>query len=108
MACADRAVQPFSLPTLHLTTPKTTLSPAPIPCRRCSEQLRACIKRKAVAFRLFKAWYWESFDADVQVRGLAAAGPLRGLRVGLGAWGNHSVLLPMCRCAGVGLGGVMC
>jgi hypothetical protein len=29
--------------------------------------LKACIKRKKVAFQLFKNWYWEAFDADVQV-----------------------------------------
>ncbi|GFH07019.1 predicted protein, partial [Haematococcus lacustris] len=37
---------------------------------RRTEVLRACIKRKKVAFQLFKAWYWDSFSADVQ----AAAG----------------------------------
>lgn len=31
------------------------------------ERLRACIKRKRVAFQQFKLWYWDAFDADVQV-----------------------------------------
>ncbi|GFH28213.1 predicted protein [Haematococcus lacustris] len=35
--------------------------------RRRTEVLRACIKRKKVAFQLFKAWYWDSFSADVQL-----------------------------------------
>lgn len=26
-----------------------------------------CIARKRISFRLFKQWYWESFDDDVQV-----------------------------------------
>lgn len=37
---------------------------------RCQalERLRICISRKRISFRLFKQWYWESFDDDVQVR----------------------------------------
>ena len=37
---------------------------------RCQalERLRVCISRKRISFRLFKQWYWESFDDDVQVR----------------------------------------
>ena len=36
---------------------------------RCQalERLRMCISRKRISFRLFKQWYWESFDDDVQV-----------------------------------------
>ncbi|KAF5838410.1 hypothetical protein DUNSADRAFT_2946 [Dunaliella salina] len=34
--------------------------------RRRMEGLKACIKRKKVAFQLFKAWYWDAFDSDVQ------------------------------------------
>ncbi|KAG2432703.1 hypothetical protein HYH02_006686 [Chlamydomonas schloesseri] len=30
------------------------------------EELRRCIKRKKLAFSLFKQWYWEAFDSDVQ------------------------------------------
>eukprot|EP00891_Asterochloris_glomerata_P001849 jgi/Astpho2/1849/fgenesh1_pg.00038_%23_20_t len=35
---------------------------------RCEalNRLRACITRKRISFRLFKQWYWESFDEDVQ------------------------------------------
>ncbi|KAL0023069.1 hypothetical protein WJX79_008548 [Trebouxia sp. C0005] len=35
---------------------------------RCQalERLRVCISRKRISFRLFKQWYWESFDDDVQ------------------------------------------
>ena len=32
------------------------------------ERLRTCITRRRIAFRVFKQWYWESFDEDVQVR----------------------------------------
>lgn len=41
---------------------------------RCQalERLRICISRKRISFRLFKQWYWESFDDDVQVSILAA------------------------------------
>ena len=37
---------------------------------RCAalDRLRTCISRKRISFRLFKQWYWESFDDDVQVR----------------------------------------
>ncbi|MEW5317016.1 MAG: hypothetical protein WDW38_008350 [Sanguina aurantia] len=28
--------------------------------------LRVCLKRQKIAFSLFKNWYWDSFDADVQ------------------------------------------
>ncbi len=31
------------------------------------DELRRCIKRKKLAFTLFKQWYWEAFDSDVQV-----------------------------------------
>lgn len=31
-------------------------------------RLKACITRQRISFRLFKQWYWESFDEDVQVR----------------------------------------
>ena len=31
------------------------------------ERLRTCITRRRIAFRVFKQWYWESFDEDVQV-----------------------------------------
>ncbi len=39
---------------------------------RCQalERLRVCISRKRISFRLFKQWYWESFDDDVQVPAL--------------------------------------
>ncbi|GLI71519.1 hypothetical protein VaNZ11_016745, partial [Volvox africanus] len=30
------------------------------------DELRRCIKRKKLAFGLFKQWYWEAFDSDVQ------------------------------------------
>lgn len=30
-------------------------------------RLKACITRQRISFRLFKQWYWESFDEDVQV-----------------------------------------
>lgn len=30
-------------------------------------RLKACITRQRISFRLFKQWYWESFDKDVQV-----------------------------------------
>lgn len=42
-------------------------------CRQRMEALKACIKRKHVAFQLFKAWYWDAFDHDVQVRTAALA-----------------------------------
>ncbi|CAL8467052.1 g6588 [Coccomyxa elongata] len=29
-------------------------------------RLKACITRQRISFRLFKQWYWESFDEDVQ------------------------------------------
>lgn len=48
--------------------------------RRRTDELRRCIKRKKVAFQLFKQWYWEAFDADVQVRP-AAPGGVGALRV---------------------------
>lgn len=32
------------------------------------DELRRCIKRKKLAFSLFKQWYWEAFDSDVQAR----------------------------------------
>ena len=32
------------------------------------ERVRACITRRRIAFRVFKQWYWESFDEDVQAR----------------------------------------
>lgn len=37
---------------------------------RCQalERLRACITRKRISFRLFKSWYWQTFDDDMQVR----------------------------------------
>lgn len=37
---------------------------------RCQalEKLRACITRKRISFRLFKSWYWQTFDDDMQVR----------------------------------------
>lgn len=31
------------------------------------ERLKACITRQRISFALFKRWYWESFDEDVQV-----------------------------------------
>jgi hypothetical protein len=31
-------------------------------------RLAACITRKRVAFTQFKAWYWQCFDENVQVR----------------------------------------
>ncbi|KAG2500477.1 hypothetical protein HYH03_002042 [Edaphochlamys debaryana] len=34
--------------------------------RARDDELRRCIKRKKLAFGLFKQWYWEAFDADVQ------------------------------------------
>ena len=42
---------------------------------RCQalDRLRVCISRKRISFRLFKQWYWESFDDDVQVSLLAPA-----------------------------------
>lgn len=48
---------------------------------RCQalERLRVCISRKRISFRLFKQWYWESFDDDVQVRMLALAGLMHRL-----------------------------
>jgi len=41
---------------------------------RCQalERLRLCISRKRISFRLFKQWYWESFDDDVQVPALTS------------------------------------
>jgi len=27
-----------------------------------------CITRKRIAFRQFKAWYWQCFDTNVQAR----------------------------------------
>ncbi|KXZ45499.1 hypothetical protein GPECTOR_54g241 [Gonium pectorale] len=32
------------------------------------DELRRCIKRKKLAFGLFKQWYWEAFDADATIR----------------------------------------
>jgi hypothetical protein len=32
-----------------------------------ADNLRRCLTRKSVAFRLFRQWYWESFDDDMQV-----------------------------------------
>lgn len=42
---------------------------------RCQalDRLRVCISRKRISFRLFKQWYWESFDDDVQVRDTSPA-----------------------------------
>ncbi|GBF90413.1 hypothetical protein Rsub_03409 [Raphidocelis subcapitata] len=34
--------------------------------RRGCEALRTCLRRKRIAFRAFKSWYWESLDADVR------------------------------------------
>ena len=31
--------------------------------------MAACITRKRIAFRQFKAWYWQCFDTNVQARG---------------------------------------
>jgi len=36
--------------------------------REAEENLKRCLIRKRVAFRLFRHWYWESFDDDMQVR----------------------------------------
>ena len=36
--------------------------------RAAREQVRTCITRKRIFFCLFKQWYWDSFDNDVQVR----------------------------------------
>lgn len=38
---------------------------------RCQaqEDLKRCLIRKRVAFRLYRQWYWESFDDDMQVGG---------------------------------------
>jgi hypothetical protein len=41
--------------------------------RRRTEGLKACLKRKKVAFQLFKAWYWDAFDSDVQVSAMYCA-----------------------------------
>ena len=35
--------------------------------REAAENLKRCLTRKRVAFRLFRQWYWESFDEDMQV-----------------------------------------
>ena len=35
-----------------------------------TRRLATCITRKRVAFRQFKAWYWQCFDTNVQVRRL--------------------------------------
>jgi len=34
--------------------------------RRQMDELKACIKRKKIAFAYFKQWYWSAFDAEVQ------------------------------------------
>ncbi|KAL4431049.1 hypothetical protein ABPG75_006305 [Micractinium tetrahymenae] len=34
--------------------------------REAQENLKRCLMRKRVAFRLFRQWYWESFDEDMQ------------------------------------------
>lgn len=36
--------------------------------REAEDNLKRCLIRKRVAFRLFRHWYWESFDDDMQVR----------------------------------------
>lgn len=36
--------------------------------REAQESLKRCLTRKRVAFRLFRQWYWESFDEDMQVQ----------------------------------------
>lgn len=42
--------------------------------REAEEGLRRCLTRKRVAFRLFRQWYWESFDEDMQVGRAGATG----------------------------------
>ena len=32
-----------------------------------TQRVATCITRKRVAFRQFKAWYWQCFDTNVQV-----------------------------------------
>ena len=32
-----------------------------------ADNLRRCLIRKRVAFKLFRNWYWESFDDEMQV-----------------------------------------
>jgi protein SFI1 len=40
------------------------------------DNLRRCLIRKRVAFKLFRNWYWESFDDEVQV--IVSLQPNRG------------------------------
>ena len=44
--------------------------------REAEENLKRCLIRKRVAFRLFRHWYWESFDDDMQVSQCAVWAPL--------------------------------
>jgi hypothetical protein len=56
--------------------------------RAAADGLRRCLIRKRVAFRLFRQWYWESFDDDMQVgRGASGGGGGAGLQGGCaGSW----------------------
>jgi len=37
--------------------------------KAAADNLRRCLIRKRVAFKLFRNWYWESFDDEMQVCG---------------------------------------
>lgn len=67
--------------------------------KAAADNLRRCLTRKRIAFKLFRNWYWESFDDEMQARrGGAGEGwgcELKGRGwVGKSVWerGAHSQL----------------
>ena len=50
------------------------------------DNLRRCLIRKRLAFKLFRNWYWDSFDDEMQVGRRAAAPPARGAAELCGGW----------------------
>ena len=66
-------------------TPTPHLLHAPVLEEKAAarDNLRRCLVRKRVAFRLYRQWYWESFDDDMQVcvvRECACGGAGSGVR----------------------------